>query len=279
MRISSRPARRLKLANDGGLSLFFIGTGSAFTKRLHQNNAVIIKGETHLLIDFGSRCSQALYDLGVGVPLLRNFLITHSHADHIGGLEEVMLVGRYIAPGKPTIVINREYETILWEQSLRGGTAASEGVPLGFSDFWNVIRPQRIPHSPRETWEANVGDINVKMPRTKHIPDSAKSWRDSFWSCGVIVDDRVMYTSDTKFDPELLMDFDAKYGFEAIFHDCQLFTAGVHASIHELSGLPAEMKARMILMHYGDNWKDFRTTARRAGFHSFARQGHYYHFD
>ncbi len=278
MRISSRPARRLRLANEGGLSLFFVGTGSAFTKTLNQTNAVIIKGDTHLVIDFGTRCSQALHQLGVGVPELQNFLVTHSHADHIGGLEEVMLVGRYISPGKPNMVINRDYEDILWEQSLRGGTAASEGIDLGFRDFWNVIRPKRLRDYPRETWEANVDGINVKMPRTKHIPDSADSWKDSFWSCGVIIDDKILYTSDTRFDPDLLMDFDDKFGFEAIFHDCQLFTAGVHASIDELSELPAEIKSRMVLMHYGDNWREFRSIARRAGFHSWARQGHYYHF-
>lgn len=279
MNISSQPAQQLRLTNDGGLSLYFIGTGSAFAKTLNQTNAVVVKGDAHVVIDFGTRCSQALHSVGVAVPQLRNFVITHSHADHIGGLEEVMMFGRYIVPGKPNMVITTEYETILWEQSLRGGTASSERAQLGFSDFWNVIRPRQLTNSPRETWEADVEGINVKMPRTKHIPDSADSWEDSFWSCGIIIDDRVLYTSDTRFDPDLLLDFDERYHFEVIFHDCQLFKAGVHASIEELATLPAELKSRMVLMHYGDNWQDFRGVAQEAGFHSWARQGHHYNFD
>ena len=279
MKISTRPAQQLELTNDGELSLYFIGTGSAFTKTMNQTNAVVVKGDAHVVIDFGTRCSQALHAVGVAVPQLRNFVITHSHADHIGGLEEVMMFGRYIVPGKPNMVITEAYEKILWEQSLRGGTASSERAHLGFSDFWNVIRPARVADSPRETWEAEVEGINIKMPRTKHIPDSAESWQDSFWSCGVIIEDRVLYTSDTRFDSDLLLDFDSKYQFEVIFHDCQLFTAGVHASIEELSTLPADIKSRMILMHYGDNWQDFLSVAEDAGFHSWARQGHHYSFD
>jgi len=35
----------------------------------------------------------------------------------------------------------------------------------------------------------------------------------------------------------------------------QFFTGGVHAGIDELVKLPARIKKRVILVHYGDNWK------------------------
>ena len=279
MKISSRPVDGIDLTNDGDLELYFIGSGSAFAKTLNQTNAIIVKGEDHLVIDCGNKCPQALYDLGLPVSLLRNFVITHSHADHIGGLEEVQLYGRYVSQVKPRMVITGEYESILWEQSLRGGSEMSESVPLKFEDLWEVVRPTPVADAPRETWEANIGNINVKMPRTMHYPDDAPSWRESQWSCGIIIDDRILFTSDTRFDEELLYTFDEQYDFEIIFHDCQLFTGGVHASINELATLPASLKSRMILMHYGDNWKDFQKQVREAGFHSWARQGHSYTFD
>jgi ribonuclease BN (tRNA processing enzyme) len=270
---------RLDLTTRGNLSLFFLGTGSAFAKILNQNNLLVIKGKDHILIDCGNKCSQALHERGIQVPDIQNYLITHSHADHVGGLEEVMMCGRYIARKKPNMVITTEYEKILWEQSLMGGAAHSEtGAKLKFKDFWHVIRPSKKRDFPRETWEANIGSINLKMPRTMHIPDRATSWEDSFWSCGLIVDDRVLYSSDTRFDPDLIMGFEDRFNFDVIFHDCQFFNGGVHASLEELSTLPQAIKKKMILMHYGDEWQQYRQQAKAAGFHSFAEQGASYNF-
>lgn len=271
--------KKLHLTNRGNTSLFFLGTGSAFTKVLNQNNLLIIKGRDHILIDCGNKCSQALYQLGIEVPDITNYLITHSHADHVGGLEEVMMQGRYIARKKPNMVITAEYEKILWEQSLMGGAAHSEtGTELTFRDFWRVIRPSKKRHYPRETWEVNIGSINLKLPRTMHIPDRATSWENSFWSCGIIVDNRILYTSDTRFDPDLLLSFDKRFNFDVIFHDCQFFNGGVHASLQELSTLPEAIKKKIILMHYGDEWQRYRQQVKEAGFHSFAEQGASYNF-
>jgi len=278
MKISSRPNKKVKLTNNGDLALYFVGTGSAFAKTLNQNNLLIIKGNDHLVIDCGTDFPQAMHTVGVPIPELRNFLITHSHADHIGGLEEVMMFGRYIVQAKPNMIITPTYQKVLWENSLSGGSASSESKGLGFEDFWSVTRPKKLKGYPRETFEANSGSINIKMPRTKHIPDDAKSWRDSAWSCGIIIDDKVFYTSDTRFDPELIQSFDDKFNFEVIFHDCQLFTGGVHASLDEISALPAHLKSKIVLMHYPDNWKDARGKAKKAGFQSWAKEGHTYTF-
>lgn len=273
-----KPVETVQLKNDGDLSLYFVGTGAAFAKTLDQNNLLIVKGDDHLLIDCGSKCTQALHKVGIEVADLQNFLITHSHADHIGGLEEIQLFGRYVTQNKPRMVINEEYQDILWNQSLRGGSEMSESQPLGFEDLWTVQRPSLVPGLKRETWEANVGSINVKMPRTMHYPDDAPGWQESFWSVGVVIDERILFTSDTRFDLELLQEFDEHYNFEMIFHDCQLFTGGVHASLNELKTLPAHFRERIVLMHYGDNWKDFEQEALDAGFHSWAQQSALYNY-
>lgn len=267
-----------QLTNEGELSLFFVGAGSAFAKTLNQNNVLIVKGDQHLLIDCGTKCSQALYDYKLPISNIQNFLITHSHADHIGGLEEVQLFGRYVLKSKPNIIITEAYQDILWQQSLRGGSEMSEATPLGFDDLWNIQRPKLMQNAPRETWETRLGDIDIKMPRTMHYPDSAKSWKDSFWSCCVILDENILFTSDTRFDPALITEFDDLYNFDVIFHDCQLFTGGVHASIDELMQLSPAIRAKTILMHYGDTWKSVEQKALDAGFHSWAQQGHRYTF-
>lgn len=282
MREEEESPGSFKLSNGGELTIFFVGCGSAFSRTMNQTNLLVVKGDQHLLVDCGTKSPQALHDLGVEPSEIENFLITHTHADHIGGLEEMMMVNRYLTGKKPNIIINEMFETLLWNQSLRGGSAYSEvhdGQPLGFTDFWKVIRPTQLADIGRETWETRLGELDIKMPRTKHFPDNAESWVDSFWSCGVLFDERVLFTSDTRFDADLLIEFDRRFKLEMIFHDCQFFTGGVHASLDELSTLPAELKSKIVLMHYADNWQQYEEQAKEAGFHSFAKQNHSYIFD
>ena len=280
MKISKRPITKLTLTNQGALDLVFLGVGSGFSKTLNQTNLFIVKDQTHLLIDCGNQCPHSLFhDYNTPLTDIDNFLITHSHADHIGGLEEAQLAGRYVKKRKPTMIITPAYEKILWEQSLRGGAEASEAVPLKFKDLWNIVRPRKLKTFRRDTFETDFGGINLKLFRTKHFPDSASSWRTCAWSCGVLIDERILFTSDTRFDPALLEEFDAKFNPEIIFHDCQLFTGGVHTGIEELATLPTTLKEKLILVHYGDQWQAFKAFARKAGFHSWAKQGHRYRFE
>ncbi|MCH2568347.1 MAG: MBL fold metallo-hydrolase [Pseudomonadales bacterium] len=278
MHVSPAPQDRVCLTNDGFLSLFFIGTGAAFAKTLNQTNILVIKGNQHLLIDCGTKCSQALYQLGMGIEQVDNFLITHSHADHVGGLEEVQLHRRYVVGNKPKMIITETYQDILWNQSHRVGSERSESQELSFEDFWQVLRPTKLENQLRETWHAELGLLDIKLPRTMHFPDDASSWQDSQWSTGVILDDRVLFTSDTRYDPDLLISLDKHYDFDVIFHDCQLFTGGVHASLDELAGLPANIKERIVLMHYSDDWQDHCETARSYGFKTWAKESHLYTF-
>jgi ribonuclease BN (tRNA processing enzyme) len=259
-----------------------VGCGSAFSKQLYQNNWLIVKGDRHVMVDCGTRTPQALDEHGHPVTDISTWLITHSHADHVGGLEEVMLMGRYVARKKPTVIITREYERILWNHSLRGGSEFSEvhnGKGLQFSDYWETLRPEPLKGYPRDTREISLGNLNIKLVRTRHYPEQATSWKESTYSVGLILDDRIFFSGDTQFDPELLKSYDARFSFEYIFHDVQFFTGGVHAGLDELVTLPAEIKKRMVLMHYGDAWRDYRRRVKSEGFLAFARQGVFYTFD
>ena len=281
MHIVSLEDRPFSLSNDGNLELFFLGVGSAFTKRNFQTNLLIIKGKDHLLIDCGTKCPQAFFELGVPVTDVRNILITHSHADHIGGLEEVALLGRYVTKRKPNIVVNETYQHILWDMSLRGGSAFNEeeaGDILGFHDFFDITRPSWLHNYPRESFSARIGEIDIKMMRTMHIPDSSFNWQSSFWSCGIIIDNRILFTSDTRYDPELIISFDEIFDLEMIFHDCQFFTGGVHASLDELNMLPPEIKNKTYLTHYGDTWENFEAAVKEYGFGGLAKQHTHYIF-
>jgi ribonuclease BN (tRNA processing enzyme) len=270
------------VANKGDLDLTFLGAGGAFSKKFYQNNLLIVKGDAHLLIDCGTRAPEALGALGLSTAQVSNYLITHTHADHIGGLEEVMLVGRFGLHRKSVMVVSDKLKKILWNQSLQGGAAYNEirkdGSYLEFEDFWEQIKPKAIRGADRELCEAKVGGIELRLFRTKHIPDSAPDWASSLPSYGVIIDRRILFTSDTRYDPEMVQSLDAEYGFEAIFHDCQLFTGGVHASLDELSGLPLAIRAKTRLMHYGDKIEDYLPRIAKLGFVGIAEQGKTYNF-
>lgn len=279
------PGEKLSLRNDGQLEVFFIGVGSAFARRNFQTNLLIIKGDQHVMIDFGMTAPRALEETsGLDVMDLNTFLITHSHADHIGGLECAGLTNRYV--GRPRrnlpklrMIITEGYQEILWDRSLRGGmewneeiNAATHERRLSFTDFFDPIRPLWVRQMPREVFHVNVGGLKIEMFRTKHIPDNAAGWQASFPSFGLYVDDRVFISMDTRFDAELIKEYADRS--EAMFHDVQFFPGGVHASLAELETLSAEIKAKMLLMHYGDTWEQQNV----ANFAGWTQQGVRYVF-
>lgn len=271
----------LTLENDGYLSLFPIGTGSAFSKSLFQNNLLIVKGKDHILIDCGTRTPEAFYRLGLPITEVRNLCITHSHADHIGGLEEVILMGRYVTRRKPNIYITSAYEKVLWSQSLKGGAALNERKGeknLEFADYWEVQRPRKVGGFDRETLRFKVGSIDIHAFRTKHYPDNAASWADSAYSLGLIIDGRVLFTGDTRFDPEMIAEFTQKFPIELILHDVQFFPGGVHAPFDDLKTMPDAIKEKTLLMHYPDTYHNHVTKVKEAGFAGFLSQQTFYDF-
>lgn len=281
MKVRKPKNNKIDLTNDGTLSIFILGSGGAFTKTLSQNNILIVKGNSHVLVDCGTKTPGVLYRFGVPITDISTFLVTHSHADHIGGLEEAMLMARYVARKKPRIIITPEYQKLLWNRSLRGGCEQNElhdGSPLGFEDFFEVLRPNPLNNGSRLTHELQLGELNLKLFRTIHFPEQARSWKESFYSVGLVIDNRVLYTGDTQYDPDLIHELDQRFEFETIFHDVQFFTGGIHASLDEISELEPELRKRMLLMHYSDLWESYTETVSKRGFAGFVQEHRYYDF-
>jgi ribonuclease BN (tRNA processing enzyme) len=191
-------------------------------------------------------------------------------------------MNRYVAKKKANIIITRPYQDLLWNFSLKGGCGFNElknKKELQFTDMWKPLRPVWKPGYERETFEYKQGTINIKMIRTMHFPEQAKSWQTSFYSSALLIDERVFFSGDTKYDPELIQDIEKRFSPEIIFHDAQFFTGGVHASVEELTALPAAIKKKMLLMHYQESWKSKIRHIKEAGFLDFAKQWYCYQFE
>jgi len=249
-----------------------IGVGSAFAKKNAQTSIVIAKDGVTILVDMGTTIPGALARLGINVWDFDYYHFTHSHADHIGGIEELLLMSRYVAKKKPKVIITEPYFKILWDDSVRGGCEHNEDGLLKFSDLMEPIKPAWMGVSPRERYEIEIEGINLTIFRTAHIPGMVDMWEKGFWSTGVMVDNSILYSGDTRFDLSLFEDLCADIMVDTILHDCQLFDPGiVHATYSELRTLPKDIRERMYLIHYGDSFEDIHPKADN--FAGYAKPG------
>jgi ribonuclease BN (tRNA processing enzyme) len=256
-----KPEGKLSLTNNGELEIFFIGVGSANATKHFQTNFIIVKGPDHIMVDFGSKAQLALARTArLTLSDIRVVLPTHTHADHINGLAGMAEQNRYAdmkfrGIPKLKMVVTEEFQRIIWENAIRGNLENNEeydGRRLCLTDFFDIIRPQWKTHQPREIHQVDVGGIHLELFRTKHTPEQSGSWETSFVSYGLFIDDRIFLSCDTRFDPELIEMYNQA---EYFFHDVQFFPGAVHSPLADMKKiLPAEVKRRMILMHYADNY-------------------------
>lgn len=247
---------RIKQASQSGLVICFAGVGSAFAKKNAQTAMIIAKHGKTILVDAGTTIPVALEAKGIRITDFDAYHFTHSHADHIGGVEELLLLSRYFNKSKPAVIITEVFQDILWEKSLKGGCEYNETGLLRFSDFAHPIRPDWVRSQPREMYHIDVFGIDLVLFRTAHIPGNVAQWERAFWSNGLLIDRQVLFSGDTRFDPSLFDDvLQGNENVTHIFHDCQLFSPGtVHASYDELKTLPEELRHKMRLIHYGDTF-------------------------
>lgn len=235
-----------------------LGTGNAFAKAYYNNNALLETGGRTLLLDCGTTAPRALYELGIRFDAIDAILVSHIHADHIGGLEEFAFQCKFIYRRKPVLYIASQLVEPLWEHSLRGGLE-QDGFH-SIDDYFEV-----------RTLEAGVPaellpGLKVELVPTRHIPGKT--------SFSVLLNDFFFYTADMVFDRELLERLVSERGVSVIFHDCQLHPPGVvHADLSKLLTLPEELQKIIYLMHYSDDQPDF---VGRTGFMTFIEQHKFY---
>lgn len=268
---------QIKYHSRDGLVLCFAGVGNAWARKNVNTSLIVSKKEKTILVDIGANIPMELERMGVDMLGFDYYHLTHSHSDHVGGLEELLLKFRYIKKKKAKVIITNEYQQVLWNETLKGGCEINEDGLLRFTDLVEVIRPDWMVGQPREKHHIKLeGVLEFDIFRTFHVPGNVNSWEKAFWSTGLILDKKAIFTADTRFDLSIFehLEFD---GVEAIYHDCQLSGPGsVHATYEELTRLMPAYKERMFLTHYGDNFEKF--DPQSDGFCGFAKPWVVYKF-
>jgi ribonuclease BN (tRNA processing enzyme) len=242
------------------MRLTFAGSGSAFTVGAdnYQSNILLTidrsepaHGEgppppaalRHLLIDCGSDARYSLPTIGIKRPTeIDAVFITHTHADHIGGLEWLAL-SCHFGPSRyhPRLIVAEELREQLWERSLSGGLMYTEEGPATLDTYFEVdpVGPDR-----RFVWEG----VSFEIIPVVHV--DAGSIR--MMSYGLYMESdglRVYFSADAKFDAQLETRHYIKDA-DVIFHDCEnTFRTGVHSHYEDLRNIPRWIREKTWLYH------------------------------
>ena len=104
------------------MKIQFVGAGSAFNKEDGQSNMLVIANSgKKLLIDCGTYCWQFAKMINVGYKDIDALYISHLHADHVGGIEEMAFCTYFGKLPRPKLYCNRQLMHELWNETLRGG--------------------------------------------------------------------------------------------------------------------------------------------------------------
>ncbi|HOW70789.1 MAG TPA: MBL fold metallo-hydrolase [Phycisphaerae bacterium] len=282
------------------LTLTFLGVGSAFAKRNYNSN-LLIEAWHHgpgtqsgpddtLLVDFGSTGPLALYQLMqkpgftylehngiINYPAIHKVFVTHQHADHIGGLEEMALMNAYVYRDpardkafKPQIISSLSILMNLWDHSLKGGLSVMAGRYALLQDYFFILA---LNHQ-----EAGKDGFSMlKRYRFTLFPTDHIQVQHKFdWpSFGLFIEDvqtgeSAFYSGDTRYDYPAYARMMERA--RICFHEVQLVgePAPVHTLLSELRTLPEAVRRKTHLYHFTDDWDTGPFDSVREEFAGFA---------
>jgi ribonuclease BN (tRNA processing enzyme) len=232
------------------LSFLTLGVGDAFSA-LRYSSCMAVEAEGQvLLIDcphpIRKMMREASQSSGVALDADRvaGVALTHLHADHSSGLEGLGYFSFFLLKRKLALLTHPDVARRLWDGHLATGMECliekqgESPQPRHFEDYFA--------HTPLST-EAPVrfGPFSIECRFTyHHLPTTALRIRAGGRCLG--------YSADTSFDEGLIAWLAEA---DLVVHETNY---GVHTPYAKLAALPAELRARMRLIHYPD---DFDTAA------------------
>ena len=232
------------------LSFIPLGVGDAFSARYYSSAIAVEHDGAWLLIDCPHpirkmmREAKAAAAKQLDIGKIDALVLTHLHADHSSGVEGFLYFGAFVLRRRPKLVAHPQVLARLWDGHLAAGMeqliATPEAAPHPMTlDAYAEVLPM-VPER-----AITVGPFTIECRLTiHHIPTTALRIRAGGRVLGL--------SADTAFDPSLI----------AWLSEADLFVHetnyGVHTPYEKLAALPPEVRAKMRLIHYPD---DFDTTS------------------
>ena len=234
------------------LEVTTIGVGDTFTARAFTTALLVRADGFTLAIDCPDTYRKVLAASGFATTDVGHVILTHVHGDHMNGLEGFAYLKRFAENRRLGLSVVPEVRDVLWDKRLVASMGqlwdGAKMNAMGFADYF-----EETPLS----WEkaTAIGPFTVRTRRTiHHVPTSALL---------IEYDGKVVgYSADTAFDPDLIAWLSSA---DLVFHETNYGPA--HTPYASLAALPKDVRDKMRLLHYPDEFDPASSTI------ACARQG------